>query len=106
MPSHVLELILSLQPSYDSLVNRLQLVEHGLTMKLLTSRLLLEEQKQKERAVSTSALSMYSAKARVVSSSCSGKVKSNCGKDQRSKTGKVVSNMVTWATLKGKSRQK
>ena len=38
----VMELILSQPPSYDSLVNSLQLVEKGLTMKLLTSQLLLD----------------------------------------------------------------
>ena len=41
----VMELILNLPPSYDSLVNSLQLVQESLTMKLLTSQLLVEEQK-------------------------------------------------------------
>ena len=45
----VMELILSLPPSYDSLVNSLQSVQEGLAMKLLTTQLLLEEQKRKER---------------------------------------------------------
>ena len=58
----VMELVLSLPPSYDSLVNSLQLVEQGLTMKLLSSQLLLEEQKRKERSVGMSDTAMYSAK--------------------------------------------
>jgi len=41
----VMDLILNLPPSYDSLVNSLQLVQESLTMKLLTSQLLVEEQK-------------------------------------------------------------
>ena len=59
----VMELILSLPQSYDSLVNSLQLVQNGLTMKLLTSQLLLEEQKRKERDIGETGAAMYSAKS-------------------------------------------
>ena len=56
-----MKLILSLPPSYDSLVNRLQLVQQGLTMKLLVNQLLLEDQKRKERTAGEQN-AMYSAK--------------------------------------------
>ena len=58
----VMELVLSLPPSYDALVNSLQLVQEGLTMKLLESQLLLEEQKRTERKNEDATVAMYSAK--------------------------------------------
>jgi len=82
----VMELILSLPPSYDSLVNSLQLVQEGLTMKLLTSQLLLEEQKRKERNIGESGAAMYSAKSRVETSSSTGRFKTYRGRGQGSKT--------------------
>jgi len=82
----VMELILSLPPSYDSLVNSLQLVQEGLTMKLLTSQLLLEEQKRKERDIGESSAAMYSAKSKFETSSYVGRGKPYRGRGQGSKT--------------------
>jgi len=88
----VMELVLSLPPSYDSLVNSLQLVQEGLTMKLLTSQLLLEEQKRKERNTGDSGMAMYSAKSKVGASSFRGNVRMSRGRGQSSKMGKACYN--------------
>ena len=88
----VMELILSLPPSYDPLVNSLQLVQEGLTMKLLTGQLLLEEQKRKERNAGDSGMAMYSARSKVGASGYRGNLKMNRGKVQSTKGAKACFN--------------
>ena len=79
----VMELILSLPPSYDSLVNSMQLLQEGLTLKLLISQLLLEEQQRKERYADIGAEAVYSAKVKT------GANRYNAG-SRKGKKGQVV----------------
>jgi len=67
-------------------VNSLQLVQKGLTMKLLTSQLLLEEQKRKERNAGDSGMAMYSARSEVGASGYRGNLKMNRPEYQKCKS--------------------
>ena len=58
-------------------------------MKLLSSQLLLEEQKRKERNADDTRTAMYSAKSKTAINSCLGNVKGNRGRAQAVKTNKT-----------------
>ena len=70
--TQIQELILTVPKEYDTVVTSMQALGKDLTLKKLTSQLLLEEQKQEQRDAGASTSAMYSAKARVGASGCSG----------------------------------